>query len=258
MDIVEIVFEYGKSKRNAAENAIGSYLAALMQNGQVAEATSARVRGCFRVVASVPASDALDRRHESRWVRRALVALRDVGIATPTLRRIGQDPDQPAVCICRRRPFLVLFANFLSNSSPVRCGRCFGPVPVYRLPYLESRDSRMELLGWQHTYRNLDELWIGSGVAEQYAYRQLSDVRSALSRNGREVAKQLEVKVGVRVCYYLMKHYGVSDARDRQRRCPSCRGRWLLAEPLHGILEFRCDRCRLMSNVAFDVRTSPA
>ena len=71
-----------------------------------------------------------------------------------------------------------------------------------------------------------------------------------------ELAKQLEAKVGVPVYYYLMKHYGVSDKRDRQRRCPSCRGRWLLPESLHRFLDFRCERCRLVSNVAFDVRIS--
>lgn len=258
MEIVEIVFEYEKRNRKEAEDAIQSYLAALFQNGQVADSTSARVRGGFRVFLTVPASDALHQRHGSSWVRREVARLRTNGIGAPKVRRIGSHPEEPSACRCRRRPFLVLFANFLSNASPVRCGRCFGPVPVYRLPYLESRDSRRELLGWQNAYQSLDELWIGSDVAEQYAYRQLSDVRSALSRNGREVAKQLEAKVGVRVYYYLMKHYGVSDGRDRQRRCPSCRGRWLLTEPLHGILEFRCNRCRLMSNVAFDVRISLA
>ena len=180
MDIVEIVFEGGKSNRNSAENAIGSYLAALMQNGQVADATSARVRGGFRVVASVPARDALHHRHGSRWVRRALMALRDTNGA-PRVRRIGLDPDEPLPCACRRRRFLVLFADSLTNSSPVRCGRCFGPVPVYRLPRIESADSRRALLRWQDAYRKLDALWIGSGVAEQYAYKQLSDVRSPLS-----------------------------------------------------------------------------
>ena len=130
-------------------------------------------------------------------------------------------------------------------------------MPVYRLPRIESADSRRALLRWQDAYRKLDALWIGSGVAEQYAYKQLSDVRSPLSREGREIAKQLEARTGVRVYYYLMKHYGVSDDRDRQRRCPSCKGRWLLAEPLHGMLDFQCEQCRLMSNIAFDVRTSP-
>jgi predicted nucleic acid-binding Zn ribbon protein len=258
MDIVEISFEFENRRRKAAEDAIASYLAALRQNGQIAGSTSARTRGGFRVFATLPASGALDHRHGSRWVRRALARLHTDGIRAPKVRTIGSDPDEPVACGCHRRPFMVLFTDSLSSSPPVRCGHCFGPVPVYRLPYLESHDSRRELLGWQESYQNLDALWISSGVAEQYAYRQLSDVRSSLSREGRELAKQLETRTGVHVYYYLMKHYGVSDGRDRQRRCPSCKGRWLLPEPLHGILDFQCNRCRLMSNIAFHVRTSPA
>jgi predicted nucleic acid-binding Zn ribbon protein len=29
---------------------------------------------------------------------------------------------------------------------------------------------------------------------------------------------------------------------------------WLRKEPLHRIFDFQCRRCRLLSNVAFDVR----
>jgi len=239
-----------------AEEAIESYLAALVQNGQITDPALAKVRGGYRVFASLPARDALHRRHASNWVRRAQAGLNSLGIRTPKMRVIGPDPEEPAACVCQRRPFLILFTDFLTEASPVRCGRCFGPVPVYLLPHLESVESGREVLRWQDVYQSLDALWIDSGVAERYAYRQLSDVRSPLSHEGRELAKQLEAKVGVPVYYYLMKHYGVSDKRDRQRRCPSCRGRWLLPESLHRFLDFRCERCRLVSNVAFDVRIS--
>jgi predicted nucleic acid-binding Zn ribbon protein len=56
------------------------------------------------------------------------------------------------------------------------------------------------------------------------------------------------------VYYYLSKHFGRSDRAERRRKCPSCGKAWLRKEPLHRIFDFQCQRCRLLSNVAFDVR----
>jgi Zn-ribbon putative nucleic-acid-binding protein DUF2310 len=58
----------------------------------------------------------------------------------------------------------------------------------------------------------------------------------------------------VPVYYYLSKHFGRSDRAERKRKCPSCGKAWLRKEPLHRIFDFHCQRCRPLSNVAFDVR----
>jgi predicted nucleic acid-binding Zn ribbon protein len=51
-----------------------------------------------------------------------------------------------------------------------------------------------------------------------------------------------------------VRYFGRSDRAERTRRCPSCGKAWLRKEPLHRIFDFQCRRCRLLSNVAFDVR----
>ena len=49
-------------------------------------------------------------------------------------------------------------------------------------------------------------------------------------------------------------HYGArSRARELARLCPMCGGSWRLEEPWH-IFDFKCDRCQLLSNIAWDVR----
>ena len=83
---------------------------------------------------------------------------------------------------------------------------------------------------------------------------QLSRFDSELSTDGRELARILEKKVRVRVYYYLSKHFGRSDRAERKRKCPSCGKAWLRKEPMHRIFDFQCQRCRLLSNVPFDVR----
>lgn len=102
----------------------------------------------------------------------------------------------------------------------------------------------------------MDRLFLGTGAIEHYAHRQMSEWDSTLSKEGRELVTLLEKKTRQPVYYYLMKYYGKGDAAERRRRCPSCKGAWALEAPLHGILDFKCDRCRLVSNVAFDVRVA--
>jgi predicted nucleic acid-binding Zn ribbon protein len=220
------------------------------------DSPTAKVRGGYLVVVGVPRGDAFNARHGNKWVRRAAARLLDGGLRLPQVRLLGHEPETPSPCRCRRRPSLILFTNFLSDESPVRCDACFRPVPLFTLPRTSQAGNNSDVLSWQSAYQAVDTLWIGSGPAEQYAHRQLSDVRSSLSRDGRELARHIEDKTRRPVYYYSMKHYGISDPHERHRRCPSCKRAWILSKSLHGIFDFRCDPCRLLSNIAFDVRVT--
>jgi predicted nucleic acid-binding Zn ribbon protein len=256
MEIVQLTFRSRPGgNQEAGIDRLQGYLAALHKNGQiVGDSPTAKIRGGYLVVVGVPRGDALHARHGNKWVRRAAARLVDGGLCLPEVRLLGHEPETPSPCRCRRRSALILFTNFLSDESAVRCDACFRPVPLFTLPCTSDAGNYLDVLSWQSAYQAVDTLWIGSGVGEQYAHRQLSDVRSSLSRDGRELARLIEDKTRRPVYYYLMKHYGLSDPHERRRRCPSCKRTWILAKPLHGIFDFRCDRCRLLSNVAFDVR----
>jgi len=258
METFEILLRSSRVRNHEeAEDLLQSYLAALYKNGQIlGDTPTAMIRGGYRVFVNVPRADALERRRSNKWVRRAADRLLAAGFRAPRFRRLGPEPECRPPCACRRQPFFVLFANFLTDASPVRCGHCFGPVPLYTLPATGEAGDFNDVLSWQSTYQAMDWLFIGSGAGEHYGHRQMSDSRSALSREGRELAKTIEKKTRRPVYYYLMKHFGSSDTRERRRRCPSCKRTWALAAPLHRIFDFRCHRCRLLSNVAFDVRMS--
>jgi predicted nucleic acid-binding Zn ribbon protein len=80
----------------------------------------------------------------------------------------------------------------------------------------------------------------------------MEDVDSPLAKNGRGVAESLELRVKRPVYYFLNR---ITETKtERKRRCPSCRGAWLLKEPWHGKFDFRCRKYRLISNVAWGMR----
>ena len=70
----------------------------------------------------------------------------------PRFRRLGPEPGSRIPCACRRQPYFVLFADFLSDESPVRCGHCFGPVPLYTLPATDEAGHFQDVLRWQSRY----------------------------------------------------------------------------------------------------------
>jgi predicted nucleic acid-binding Zn ribbon protein len=257
MDIAQLFFgtRHVRNDEEGLDKVLG-YLSALTQNGQIAgdDTPIAKVRGGYLVTASLPEADSLTDRFADKWVRRGLRELAGVGVDRPKVTRLGTDPERRPPCRCRTRPFLILFTTFLNVEPPLRCGGCFGPIALYRVPATNEAGNHHDVVTWQTTYRAMDWLFIGTGPGERFAHDQLSRVDSELSADGRELARKLEKKARVPVYYYLSKHFGRSDRSERERACPSCGRTWLRNEPLHGIFDFQCRRCRLLSNVAFNVR----
>jgi predicted nucleic acid-binding Zn ribbon protein len=235
---------------------VQSYLAALLHNGQIVgdHTPTAKVSGGYLVIASLPETNALADRFANKWVRKRLRELAAVGVDRPQVTHLGTDPESREPCRCRKRPFLIMFTSVINAESPLRCGACFGPVALYKVPATNEAGNHQDILWWQDTYQAMDWLFVRTGAGERFAHEQLSRFDSELSTDGREIARTIEKKVRVPVYYYLSKHFGRSDQAERRRKCPSCEKAWLRTEPLHRIFDFECQRCRLLSNVAFDVR----
>ena len=241
---------------DAHSNAVHSLLAAYYKSGQIGGSNTplAQVADGFVAVVRIPEQDALVARHDNAWVRKARLEIRGAGVNVATSRVLGHEPDTRAPCACRTRPFLLLFTTFLHVEPAVRCGTCGRPVSLYRLPPTDLAGHFEQLLSWVRTYQSLDQLFVGSGPGETLAHAQLSRHDSALSKDGRAVAQVLEQRTGVPVYYFLSKNAGRSVTSERRRRCPSCHGAWLRAEPLHGMFDFQCEPCRLLGNIAFSLR----
>ena len=233
----------------------------LIRNGQILshEIVTVQLGSELKIFALIPERSALSPRNHNVWAKKALSNLKAVGVMRPRVRIIGRDidldvaPPMDPVCRCKRRKSYILFTTFLHLCSPLRCGDCFKPVPLYKIP--PWRDSEYgDLLTWAANYRSCDTLYINSSAGERFGLAQLSDYDSALSKDGREICAKIEKVTAKPTFYYLMHPYARSYKVDAKRLCPACGKPWRLKKTWHKFLDFRCNRCRLLSNIAWDCR----
>lgn len=251
MFTAQIIFPYGAADREELAETASWLLSIWYKNGQIVSLPWPMVEGAseLHAYALIPDRDALEARFANRYGREKLAEITKQAGAPPRIAVLGRDPESLDTCSCPERPSYVLFTNYLNLESPMRCGACFLPVPLYLLPYLRD-EERCDVLSWVSNYRACDALQMGCTVGERFGEQQLFRLGSALSRQGLEICRELEGKTGRKVYYYLHKSRGRTLGTERRRRCPGCGGDWLLEEPWHRLFEFRCDTCALLANVA--------
>ena len=239
-------------------------LAAWGMHGQVAATDFGLVqipRG-QRAWLLVPDADSLQPEHDSPNGRQDRQKLQELGVQV-RFEMLGEDDEGSDtnqslnraprhVCRCSGRAGLILFTRWYSVESPLRCLSCFGLVPQYQISATEGQEHALDdsLNRWANDYRACDTLQLGSVVGEKWALRQMGSSKSKLSRQGRKLCRRLEKSLDVPVYYYLHRYYGRSLEREEARKCPRCGGKWRLKEEWHGEFDFKCDGCRLLSNIA--------
>jgi predicted nucleic acid-binding Zn ribbon protein len=200
-----------------------------------------------------PARDAFHKANWNEFVRQRMSGLLPANLKRPRIRFLGVVPETAPVCRCVKPRGVFLFTTFLDIEPPVRCIHCNGIVPLYHLPR-STTGEHSGLLSWKSNYKACDTLQINCTVGERFGERQMSDLTSALSQSGLAVCKELERLTGRPAYYYLHQANARSHSAEARRKCPNCGGAWLLKKPLHGKFDFRCDKCHLLSNIAWNVR----
>ena len=233
-------------------HAVGSLFGCLRQTGQILNSefpTIREAKGC-RVFVLAPEANSLSSEHHNKYVQQAFNRIAALGIEIEIFDR-GHDPESEKICSCERPNWLVLFTTFISIEPPLRCGDCFGVLPLYRLATVDG--EHYDLNRWQSAYRACDDLQMGSDTGERFATREMAHPESRLSKRGREVCARYSEIAGVPIYYHLFRGRARSLTSERRRPCPLCKGPWLLEAP-HFLFDMKCDSCRLLSNVGWNVR----
>jgi predicted nucleic acid-binding Zn ribbon protein len=241
----------------AVRETIGILLVGWKINGQVlGEEIRTKIPGGYRLLVRTPAKDALSEAHHSDFARKALRHVSSKPLGKMRMRRIGREPDTDRECPGHPNAELILFADVYSVESPLRCARCFGPVPLYTMPRTE-RGDQQDITYWESAYRachDLEERRRGAAT-DAFAQNELENPESDLSRDGLKICERLSQATGRRTWYYLTRARGLGDA-ERERRCPRCGGEWLLPKAWHHGFDFRCDRCGLLSRLSWPYETA--
>jgi predicted nucleic acid-binding Zn ribbon protein len=207
----------------------------------------------------------LSRKNDNVYVKRYRSELEKMCQAKFQVKTLGKDVSQTKrMCRCKKPSSYILWTVFYSLVSPLDCGDCGDNVPLYRIPkppvfdekgYEEpGRQECFYINTWEDAYLACSRLEILSGFGERWATRQMQDHDSGLSKDGREVCRNIEKMVGVPVYYYLFNYRRLTEEQDKQRKCPECGSDWLLEEQWLGIFDFRCEPCRLVSSITCNSR----
>lgn len=195
----------------------------------------------------------LDAKYNNKWVDVRIKNLEEWCNSKLRTEFLGQHfPFYKNVCSCDRHGSYVLFTTFLNDSSPIDCGNCGRPVPVYQLKELTD-EERYDLKSWEIDYISCDNLNIGCTVGEKWAIKQMSDPSSQLSQSGLGICSRITKITGIPVYYYLLNYRNISAAKDKLRMCPSCNREWLLKEKWLELYDFKCDYCKLVSTLTSNI-----
>jgi predicted nucleic acid-binding Zn ribbon protein len=237
------------------EETISGLLQIWRKNGQIIGRNGSLIRYSkgLRATQLLPARSALSKKHNNVYANKSLTRLKSLAVSPSTVVILGTEVGSLKPCLCKKRSSFIMFTSAIRLESPLSCGDCFAPVPLYTTPHISGEDH-YEIVCWESAYQAIDTLNLGSGVGERMAEREMGDATSTLSREGRAICEKITQKTGIPTYYFLYKYRGVNYTTEQKRKCPGCGGKWLLKQTLHGKFDFRCDKCLLLSMFAGDLR----
>jgi predicted nucleic acid-binding Zn ribbon protein len=244
----EYIFYHDKEKisvQDFLDGELSWFLAALNKNGQLIDQHWNLVEetDALRLYCIAPDQDSLDSKYYNVYCQKHLSKLVNLSSRVPEYRLIGRTVGLSDSCTCTNPNYYILFTTFLAEYSPISCGDCNLPVPLYKLPVINEEKDYNAVLYWEETYQSCDTLFILSDTGERFGRRQISDINSSLSKLGIELCKEMALKAQKPFYYYLHKQNG-----RQEKVCPMCGHDWVLPSPLHKLYSYKCDHCSLVAD----------
>ncbi len=163
----------------------------------------------------------------------------------------GNNIEYDESCTCSKPSWYFLCAEYGNGESPLICGDCRKPVPLYEVPYIFNEKEHFSLLDWYRASKAMNTLWIHS-LWDRFTYAQTALPDSKLNREGRKIAKALEKVLKAPVFYHIKYFCEPYDddmivpkglPHDIPETCPKCKGEWTDDEKFR-----KCERCRLITD----------
>jgi predicted nucleic acid-binding Zn ribbon protein len=246
-----ISIKYNKAvDENELWHAFNQLLGSLRHNGQLIGREMQPYKNKNRMYATIftAAENTLDKKYHNKYVNDGIAALEKLCGYPLEIKYAGSTEDEEnSICTCKKHQHFLL--RYFNQFSPLLCGTCNKAVPLYKLPKLHDF-GYWNITGWQSNYMACVILDVNCTVGEKWAIKQQCDYNSALSKQGRQVAKDITAATGTKTYYYLSNFSRRSKVKDIARPCPGCGGSWRLQKKIHDYVWFKCANCLLMSSYA--------
>ncbi len=230
---------------------IDDYYNTLSNNGQAIcgfEIYSDKDSIIFAIV--LPMEDSLSDNYSSTYVKERYNKLKD--IFDIEIIREGINIEYHTSCECIKPSWYFLYNEGNLGESPLVCGDCHKPVPLYKIPYISKEKDHYPVLSWWRAKNAMDSLWY-HGLWDRFTYGENVLPKSKLNREGRKLCKELEKSLKVPVYYFIYYFCEEDDDEDMitpkglphqiPKVCPLCGGEWIDDS------EFcKCEKCRLITD----------
>ena len=204
----------------------------------------------FGVRVVCPEQQSLLPEYNNTEVERALAAAEKCGLIFDSFHIVADDVNSDSTHQGDEPAWQVLYTTHLQSCSPLHSGDDLTPIPLYKrlknIPHLSQ-----DLIKWQENWQACDQLQMNGAVLEQQALHEISSTDSNLFKHGYYLTKAIEQHCGIPTYYYLYRVGGESLSAEQNRRCPLCNGKWTQNPPHLGIFHFKCEQCRLVSNLSW-------
>lgn len=231
----EITFCTAQNVTMPMEHLVYNLLGAWYQNGQILNDNYVYERdGTYISYVSTDDTDSLDEKYANQHVKAAM------GEFSYTIKYCGELTESKGCCSCKSPSCYELYTD-TCNASPMICGDCRLPVPLYRLPYLDGGRDHFRLINWTEMYMHMEGLWMTS-YHDRYTYHQLTSIDSVLVKEGRKICRDME-KILCKPVYYNIYY-----SKRVPKVCPSCKKEWITTENPDS-QEYMCEACRLIGMV---------
>jgi predicted nucleic acid-binding Zn ribbon protein len=253
MYILELSLKANRVLTEEEDELISDLLSSLRQNGQVIghELNGIETDTEVKYFLLCHEKTSLSVKNQNKWVAKYRKELEKSTGAKIKVRVLGDAHDSGmGSCRCKPKSY-ILFATFISQCSPLRCGECFTPVPLYKVPKTYDESEYYNILCWESVYQSCDTLQMQCTVGEKFGIKQMSDINSPLSQQGLEVCKKIKEVTGKPTYYFLLNYRKIKPEEDKKRKCPGCGGKWLLKKRFHKKFDFKCNKCHLLSMLSY-------
>ncbi len=160
---------------------------------------------------------------------------------------IGIDPEFGEIIIPENSEFYVLN---IGKISPLVDGESLKQIPLYKIPYTD-KECYWDLTKWESKYEHIKGIWFSGYGHDKWSLKQLQNHDSELNTEGTACCKTIEKITGKPAYNFLFNDRAWGRKKDRERKCPSCGGEWLIdGSTFNHYYAFKCDNCRLMSNLS--------